>query len=1029
MSAETDFVVWNGDVNDLDGWSTSAAPGSACRLTIESGPTGRALRIDYELAGPGAWVIARRSLEATLPDHYVAALHVRGEGPPNSLQVKLVDRGGTNVWWWRRPDFEAPRASSRIVFRRAGLEFAWGPAGGGEPRDIGSVELAVAAGQGGSATLWIEDLRIESRAPSIGPPRICGVSASSRIPGHEPVHVNDGDDATSWKPDPGDVRPWIDLDLGRVVEWGGLAVDFGGDGVTPACRLLASDDGVRWVALADDHGGATGRRWLRSETESRFARLELATGLGVAVTEVAVVPIELAVAPVRWAMSLARTHPRGRFPRHLLGEQAGWTVVGGDGDERKGLLGEDGALEIDNEQFTLEPFLWADGRLLTWTDVEHRLALEDGDLPIPSVEWTGGGVRMRITAFAIGVSGRSALVVRYVVEDTGDAPRDARLVVAIRPFQVTPAWQSLNIAGGFAPITQVEGAGARVRVNRARDVVAVSALDAFGAAHSEEGLRTIFRGGLPTRTKVVDPLGFIEAALAFDLHLRSGSCETVVVGVPLFAQTPELPAGLDRAGATTWGDAQLAAAVQHWRTRLAPVPITLPPCAAPFAQSLRASVGWILVDREGPRLQPGPRAYRRSWIRDGAFMATALAEMGLGDEARAFLRWYAPFQYEDGRVPCAVDRRGVDATVEHDSHGELAWGIVEVARLTEDDGFLRELWPTVERAANAIGALRAQRTSDAFRDGPCFGLLPESISHEGYAGRAVHSYWDDFFALCGLGAAVEAARVVGDADAAARITALRDAMRRDLQTSLARTSSSHEIDFLPASVELADFDPTSTAVAFDACEEGLRLPRVMADRTFERYWQEVEARWRNAGTDSYSPYEVRNATALLRLGCKARALALLDWLIAEQHPLAWRQWPEVLHRDRRAPRFLGDLPHGWIAASFVRALRRLIAYERADEGVLVLAAGVPESWVREAPGIRVSGLPTRFGRLDFTMCAESEDRVRTVMSGVRPPGGIVVESPLDRFIRAVEGDVRARVADDGQRVWLPESPAAFDLRY
>jgi hypothetical protein len=31
-----------------------------------------------------------------------------------------------------------------------------------------------------------------------------------------------------------------------------------------------------------------------------------------------------------------------------------------------------------------------------------------------------------------------------------------------------------------------------------------------------------------------------------------------------------------------------------------------------------------------------------------------------------------------------------------------------------------------------------------------FGLLPESISHEGYAKRAVHSFWDDLFALRGL---------------------------------------------------------------------------------------------------------------------------------------------------------------------------------------------------------------------------------------------------------------------------------------
>jgi len=70
---------------------------------------------------------------------------------------------------------------------------------------------------------------------------------------------------------------------------------------------------------------------------------------------------------------------------------------------------------------------------------------------------------------------------------------------------------------------------------------------------------------------------------------------------------------------------------------------------AAFEQSLAASLAWILVNREGPRIQPGPRVYRRSWIRDGALTSCALAEMGFADEARAFLLWYAPHQHADAR--------------------------------------------------------------------------------------------------------------------------------------------------------------------------------------------------------------------------------------------------------------------------------------------------------------------------------------------------------------------------------------------
>ena len=1025
------FVLFGGAAVGLEGWSASSAPGSRAGLAVERGAAGAALRFDFELAGEGAWAIARRSFALRLPAHWIVTLRVRADGPAHELQVKLVDPDGANVWWWRRELPAAPEARE-LVLRRASLEFAWGPASGGEPEQLGAVEIAVAAGPGGRGTLWIEDLRIEPREPASGPPHPRLVAASSSAPGHEPARALDGDARTSWRPDPGDGAPWLELDLGGVREWGGLVVDFEAPGGSPASRVLASDEGTRWRLLVEEPGSPGARAWLaRGEAESRFARLELAPGFG-GIVRVAFVPIELAVSPARFAAARAQAEPRGRFPRHLLREQAWWAVVGADGDERKGLLGEDGALEIDAEAFTVEPFLWTDARLLTWADVETRASLADGHLPIPSVEWTAAGLRLRITAFGSGEPGRSQLVARYAIANPGREPRRARLFLAIRPFQVTPAWQSLNLASAVAPITRLERDAARVRVNGAREVIAVTAPDAFGAARSEEGLRAVFAGRVPSSERVDDPLGFAEGVLAFDVQLAPGRSEEVVLAVPLHDETPPAPAGLDRATASAWGEARLGDSVAAWRVRLARVPIALPPSGAHFEASLRASLAWILVNREGPRIQPGPRCYRRSWIRDGSLTATALAEMGFAEEARAFLRWYAPHQLADGRIPCAVDRRGVDLSVEHDSHGEFAWAVVEVFRLTGDDVFLRELWPRVVRALDAIAALRAERTGADLQGDPCFGLLPESISHEGYASRPVHAYWDDFFAVCALDSAAEAASVLGEGQAAQRIGHLRDAMRRDLHASIARTMARHGIDFLPGSVELGDFDPSSSAIAFDPCGEGGRLPRAGVERTFERYWQEFDARRRGEATaEAYTPYEIRNAVACLRLGWKERALTLLEWWIDDQRPPAWRQWPEVATRSPRAPRFLGDLPHGWVASGFVRAVRRLFVYEREEDAALVIAAGVPEAWVREAPGVRVRGLPTRFGPLDFTLFAEGEDRVRARFgSGFgRPPGGIVLESPFARPLREVVVDGRSRPVEDPRRVHLRDPAAELMLGY
>src|SRR5512139_466698 len=432
-----DLVLWSGEAAALGGWTSAAADGSRVALSAEPGPAGTLLRLDFDLVGPTSWVIARHECARDLPAHYVVIWRLRGDGPANQLQFKLVDPSGANVWWWRRPDFAFPREVETLVLRKASLEFAWGPKSGGEPERIGAVEIGLAAGAGGAGTLWIEALRIEPRDPAAALPQIQAVGASSCIAGHEPERALEKDENTAWSPNPADAHPWIQVDFGRSCEWGGLVADFAALRGSLATRLLASDDGARWTLLVEDPGDAGSCRWLRtSDGEGRFARIEFSPGSTPAVVHVGVVPLELAVSPARYIGTLARIERRGIFPRHLLNEQAYWAVVGADGDERKGLLSVDGALEVAAESFSIEPFLWTDNRLVTWADVGLRVGLEDGHLPVPWVEWETPDLRLRITAFAAGEPGRSTLVGRYEIENAGHSWRQVRLFLAIRPFQV-----------------------------------------------------------------------------------------------------------------------------------------------------------------------------------------------------------------------------------------------------------------------------------------------------------------------------------------------------------------------------------------------------------------------------------------------------------------------------------------------------------------------------------------------------------------------------------------------------------------
>src|SRR6185436_3465685 len=258
------------------------------------------------------------------------------------------------------------------------------------------------------------------------------------------------------------------------------------------------------------------------------------------------------------------------------------------------------------------------------------------------------------------------------------------------------------------------------------------------------------------------------------------------------------------------------------------------------------------------------------------------------------------------------------------------------------------MWPHVRAAALHLDSLRSLRRTPEWRtreNAPFYGLLPPSISHEGYSAKPMHSYWDDLFALRGFRDAADLAGALGQDADEARFARARDEFAKDLSASVNAAMKVHGIDFIPGCADLGDFDATSTTIALSPVQAGDVLPRAALERTFERYWEFfVKRRDGKEPWDAFTPYEIRNIGAFVRLGWRDRAQELLKFFMAYRRPAGWRQWPEVVFKEERANRFLGDLPHTWVGSDFVRSVIDLLAYERESDDALVLGAGVPASW-------------------------------------------------------------------------------------
>jgi hypothetical protein len=1031
------------DLADIAAWMPVASGEARLDLARVEEAGRPAMKLDFDFKGGGGFVVARRTLRRAMPPVYTLSFRVRGRAPENRLELKLADVSGRNVWWHKLESFEPPDEWTTVAIRSRDLEFAWGPQGGGVIGELGAIEIAVVAPPGGRGTIEIADLEIEDRSQPPAPV----ATASRALPGHEAQGVIAGEARSAWRSGPTQAPEWLELALGASCEHGGFVIEWEPGRAARDFDLSTSLDGKTWTLLRSVRDATATRSYVYASGgggDIRHVRLDLHRAVGAqgfGIREIEIAPFEFSRSIETFFAGIAAREPRGRYPRWLYREQAYWTPISPVEGGRRALLNEDGLLEVGRRAFSLEPMLAIDGVPASWSEVDAAggagLGLADGWLPIPSVVWRIGDAKLTITVCARRDEQFDVLTARYRVANVGRKRLSATLYIAIRPFQVNPPWQSFRGMGGVARVESIALEDGAVWVNGDRAILPSPSPDRFGAAAFDDGSigGHIAAGSLPTATRVTDAFGYASAALAYDLDLAPDAATDVYVTVPFERLSrPDAVAELERFRPAFAPHGAHDAAVAEWRQRFSIVDLDLGAADPAVAATVKTAASHILTNRYGPALQPGPRRYTRSWIRDGATMAAALLRTGLTDEVRDFVLWYAPFQAADGNVPCCVDEQGADWLVEHDSHGQLIFTIAEYFRFTRDRTLLDATWDAVAKAAGYIETLRASRLTPEYASGEreaYRGLLPESASHEGYLAQPVHSYWDDFWAQRGLGDAAEIARALGKDDEAVRLGKLQADLAASLYASIETVIRKKNLAYVPGSVEWADFDPSATAIALQITDAVERLPKAELGAMFEEYLKGFRGR-RDGTVDwsNYTAYEIRIVGALIRLGRRSEANELLEFLLADRRPRAWNQWPEISWRNPRSGGHLGDLPHSWIGAEYVLSMLSMLAYERYADRALVLAAGVPSRWLAKGKTLHVRRLPTYYGSLSYSLVEETESMLRLkIKSSVAPPGGIVVRPPLARALVEATVDGRAARLVDGESVTIPSGPAELVLRF
>jgi len=994
------------EFESLEGWSFIQSDGVNLNLSVEKGHTGNAIRFDYDFSKGTGYGGIQKFFPIDLPENYEFSFWVKAESPSNNFEIKFIDSSGDNVWWVNNRSYNFPWEWKQIRIKKRHINFAWGPTETRELKRIDRIEFTVASLVGGKGTIWIDDLRFEPVNPQTETYPKPKVTSSSSLKKNPPELILDNSTQTYWQSQSAKDQ-FILIDFITKRELGGLKINWLNKHNAKSFNVLLSDDEKYWEEAYSVQSNQDNVSFVRlPEAEARYLKIILAEsnspkGFGIAGIEILDIKNSLSVND--FFKYVAKNSPAGDYPRYFLEQASYWTVTGVNNDTKEALINEDGMVEVDKALFSIEPMIKIGNTLYNWNNVKSSQSLsfpegkDEFDFA-PSVTWMCGDLK-----FVTGVSSNgyanidSRLNIGYSFKNNSKQAKEFEFYLLIRPFQVNPYYQFLNLAGGAGKIDSIneEETVRKIAVDD-KSIFFSKEYDSFSAGVFDDGnlVELLRKGKLSSKKSAHDPSGLANGLVKYSIRLNPGEQTEFFVVVPFY--------DTNSVGNIISNDhisKEFGQANEFWRTKVNHIKFNLPESANRIVNAYKMNLVYILINRDKAGIQPGSRSYERSWIRDGSLTSSALLKSGIVEEVKDFIDWYADHQYENGKVPCVVDFRGPDPVPEHDSHGQLIYLIREYFNFTQDTAFLRSKNQNVLMAVNYIESLVAERSTDHFKLGndsvrAYYGLVPESISHEGYSEKPMHSYWDNFFIMKGLKDAVEIQKILGEKEGYERISKIRDAFRENLYNSLQLAMKTRNIDYIPGCVELGDFDATSTTIALTPCNELKNLPKPQIYNTFEKYYEYFRNRrdgkieWIN-----YTPYENRLIGSFIILDQPERAHELIEFFLNDQRPQGWYHWAEVVWNDYRIPRFIGDMPHTWVGSDFVNSIRSMFVYENEYDETLVLASALYQDWRHSPNGMSIENLPTYHGEISYSIKKEKNKYHFSIHGDVRlPDNGIKIKN-------------------------------------
>jgi hypothetical protein len=297
--------------------------------------------------------------------------------------------------------------------------------------------------------------------------------------------------------------------------------------------------------------------------------------------------------------------------------------------------------------------------------------------------------------------------------------------------------------------------------------------------------------------------------------------------------------------------------------------------------------------------------------------------------------------------------------------------------LTQDKDWLRSKWHALRRVLENTKKLRDQASKDA--KALDYRLLPAGFIDGGLS-EPQPEYSNVQWNLAGLKAAIAAAHWLGEtADEKAwqmeyddffatfRKAAERDMLKDKYGNAYLPTMMGNYGNHTPQKGQWSFCHAIYPGQVF-AIDDPLAQGQMNMLRATKVEGMVCDTGWMQDGLWTYFASFYGHAALWMGHGDEA-AQVLYDFA---NHAVPTRVWREEQKPVGKGNEEVGDMPHNWASAEFIRLAVHLLEIDRGDE--LHLLEGMPTEWLRPGMTTRLSGVATPFGPLNMSVVVAADGK-------------------------------------------------------